>query len=196
MVTLRPGSLSRVVRAVEKVRDRLLRVTAVLEAEGIPDAVCGGNPVAAWVLRVDETAVRNTQNVDLLMRECDVELAKASLAMAGFQHANAAGVEMVLNGIDGRPRDAVPIVIANHKVRPEYFEPSPDVEPFEYDVAQAFRHMALESLVRMTKTSDYTTERMHILDLIDIGLIDSPWPKRFPPSLADRLQQLLDNPED
>ncbi len=30
-------------------------------------AVAGGNAVAAWVSRVDEAAVRNTQDVDLLL---------------------------------------------------------------------------------------------------------------------------------
>ena len=39
-------SLERVVRAVEKVRERLLRATAALEKAGIPYAVAGGNAVA------------------------------------------------------------------------------------------------------------------------------------------------------
>jgi hypothetical protein len=54
-------SLERMVRAVEKVRDRLLRAARALEASKIPYAVVGGNAVAAWVARVDESAVRNTQ---------------------------------------------------------------------------------------------------------------------------------------
>ena len=48
----------RMVRAVEKVRERLLRAAAALEQAGIPYAVTGGNAVAAWVSRVDEAAVR------------------------------------------------------------------------------------------------------------------------------------------
>jgi hypothetical protein len=48
---------------VEKVRDRLRRAVAALETNGVPYAVAGGNAVAAWVSRVDEAAVRNTQDV-------------------------------------------------------------------------------------------------------------------------------------
>ena len=58
-------SLERMVRAVEKVKDRLLRATAALEKAGVPYAVVGGNAVAAWVTRVDEAAVRFTQDVDV-----------------------------------------------------------------------------------------------------------------------------------
>jgi len=32
---------------------------------GIPDAVAGGNVVAAWGARVDRAAVRDTQDVDI-----------------------------------------------------------------------------------------------------------------------------------
>jgi hypothetical protein len=39
---------------VEKVRERLRRAAAALEAAGVPYAVAGGNAVAAWVSRVDE----------------------------------------------------------------------------------------------------------------------------------------------
>ena len=42
-------ALQRMERAVEKVRNRLLRSTAALEAAGIPYAVIGGNAVMAWV---------------------------------------------------------------------------------------------------------------------------------------------------
>jgi hypothetical protein len=31
--------------------------------------------------------------------------------------------------------------------------------------------------------------------MILIGLLDASWPSRFPPSLAQRLQALLDDPE-
>jgi hypothetical protein len=31
--------------------------------------------------------------------------------------------------------------------------------------------------------------------MLAVGLIEESWKMRFPPELADRLQQLLDNPE-
>ena len=47
-------------RAVERIRQRLRKATAALEAAGIAYAVVGGNAVAAWVSRVDEAANRRT----------------------------------------------------------------------------------------------------------------------------------------
>jgi hypothetical protein len=113
-------ALDRMQRAVEKVRDRLLRSTAALEAAGVPYAVIGGNAVMAWVEQADEAAVRFTQDVDLVLRRDDLEPAKA----------------------------------ANHD-----------------------------------------KDRMHMRDMLGVGLIDATWPARYPPELAARLQHLIDTPD-
>ncbi len=63
----------RIERAVEKVKDRLRRVTETLNAAEIPYAVIGGNAVQHWGAQVDESAVRNTQDVDILLNESDLE---------------------------------------------------------------------------------------------------------------------------
>jgi hypothetical protein len=36
--------------------------------------VAGGNAVAAWVATVDPSAVRNTQDVDILLRRADLDV--------------------------------------------------------------------------------------------------------------------------
>src|SRR5579872_2982799 len=106
-MTQGPFSFERVVTAVEKVRQRLLRAAAALDGAGIPYAVAGGNAVALWVSRVDEAAVRNTRDVDVLIRRDDFEAAKAALGQAGFIHRHASGIEMFLDGPDAKARDAV-----------------------------------------------------------------------------------------
>jgi hypothetical protein len=70
MTAVQLGSVSweRMIHAVEKVRERILRAAAALEVAGIPYAVVDGNAAAAWVSRVDESAVRNTRDVDILLR--------------------------------------------------------------------------------------------------------------------------------
>jgi hypothetical protein len=83
-VLLGPFSLERAVSAVEKVRERLLRATAALENADLDYAVAGGNAVAAWVTRVDEAAVRNTRDVDILLRRTDLNAAKTALENAGL----------------------------------------------------------------------------------------------------------------
>src|SRR6202035_5134446 len=102
-----PFSLDRVVRAVELVRQRLLRATAALEGAGFPYAVAGGNAVALWVSRVDPGAVRNTSDVDLLVCRSDLEGIKVALAAAGFVYRHAAGLDLFLDGPSGRARDGI-----------------------------------------------------------------------------------------
>lgn len=195
MADLQIGKVSweRMIRAVEKVRERLHRAAAALEAAQVPYAVVGGNAVAAWVSRVDEAAVRNTQDVDILLRRNDLDRAKAALATAGFVHRHAAGMDMFLDGKDAKARDAVHVVFAVEKVRSEYLLPAPDVD--ENDSSGGFRVLTLQALVRMKLTSNRRKDQVHVLDLIDVGLVDASWLPRFPPELATRLQQLLDNPE-
>src|SRR5438874_1507296 len=76
--------LNRMERAVAKVRERLLRATAALNQIGVPYAVVGGNAVASWVATIDEGAVRNTRDVDLLVRRSDLPAITSALERAGF----------------------------------------------------------------------------------------------------------------
>ena len=190
---LGPVSLERMVRAVEKVRERLLRATTALEQAGIPYAVAGGNAVAAWVSRVDEAAVRNTQDVDILLRRSDLDAATRALEGAGFVRRHVAGLDIFLDGPDAKARDAVHVVFANEKVRPEYVTEAPDVDEAEVD--PNFRLLRLEAVVRMELTSFSIEGRMHLRDLIDVGLVDENWYARLPAPLAERLRELVENPE-
>ena len=185
--------LDRMVLAVERVRDRLLRAATALESAGIPYAVAGGNAVAAWVATIDAGAARNTQDVDILLRRSDLPAAARALEAAGFIHRHLAGIDVFLDGPDAKARDALRIVIANEKVRPEYHSPTPDVT--EAARPEKFCVIALESLVRMKLTSFRDKDRTHLRDLLELGLIDATWTSRFPAELAARLQQLLDTPE-
>src|SRR5439155_10154337 len=117
-VVLQDFSWKRMIEAVEAVRERACRAAAALERAGIPYAVAGGNAVAAWVARVDRAAVRNTQDVDILVRRSDFDAVKAALEAAGFQHHNILDVDCFIDGPDGSPRDAVHILYAGEKVRP------------------------------------------------------------------------------
>jgi len=192
-IAIGPFSLERIVKAVEKVRQRLLRAAAALRAANVPYAVAGGNAVALWVSRVDEAAVRNTRDVDVLVRREDFDAAKAALESVGFVHRRVAGIEVFLDGPAAKPRDAVHIVFANEKVRPQEPLPNPDVS--ESEDAGLFRVIALDALVRIKLTAFRDKDRTHLRDLMDVGLIDAQWLAKLPPVLADRLRQLLENPE-
>ena len=64
----------------------------------------------------------------------------------------------------------------------------------ESEPAGGFRVFALEALVRIKLTAFRDKDRIHLRDLIDVGLVDASWPSRFPPVLSQRLQSLLDTP--
>ncbi len=192
-VVIQDVSWERMERAVEKVRQRLLRAASALEQGGVPYAVVGGNAVAAWVSRVDEAAVRNTQDVDILIRRQDLPAAVEAMSKAGFVYRHAASIDILLDGPDAKARDAVHLVFSGEKVRPEYLLPTPDVA--ESEPSACFRLLALESLVRMKLTSFRRKDQMHLLDMLEVGLIDATWCGRFQPELAARLRELVDHPE-
>jgi|SRR5579872_2417410 len=191
-VELGEFSLERMDRAVEKVRDRLLRATAVLEQAGVNYAVIGGHAVAAWVSRVDENLVRYTRDVDLLIRRADFERVKAAFEAAGLVSRHSGGIEMFLESAGGKARDAVHVLFADEKVRPEDPHAAPDLVPCER--TEHFRFVALESLVRMKLTSFRDKDRMHLRDLLSVGLISQSWLAQLPADLAARLKQLIDTP--
>jgi hypothetical protein len=186
-------SWERMIGAVHKVRQRLERATRALDQAGIDYAVVGGNAVAAWVSRVDEAAVRNTQDVHILIRRDDLEAVKKALEAQGFIFRHVGSIDMFLDGPGAKARDAVHIVMADEKVRDSYLLPAPSVT--ESELSGPMRVLSLEALVRMKLTSFRDKDRMHVRDLIDVQLVDATWLDRLPSELAVRLQELLDNPD-
>lgn len=180
--------------SVEKVRERLRRAAGALEAASIPYGVAGGNAVAAWVSEVDEAAVRNTQDVDLLLRRADLERAKQALAAAGFVYRHSSSIDMFLDGPDAKASDAVHIVFANEKVRADYTQAAPDVD--ETKPTATFRVLDLPALLHMNLTSNLRKDQVHVLDLIGVGLVDQSWVAQLPAELGARLQELFDHPDD
>ena len=177
----------------KQILEPVLRSTAALEAAGIPYAVIGGNAVMAWVGQVDESAVRFTLDVNIVLRREDLGRAAAALSKVGFLHRHAAGLEMFLDGPEAKARDAVHVIFAGEKVRPDYVAAVPDTA--ESVSFKAYRVLSLEALVRMKLTSNRDKDKMHVRDMLAIGLIDATWPARYPPELAARLQHLIDTPD-
>jgi hypothetical protein len=181
------------VNAVEQVRQRLLRASNALQAASIPYAVVGGNAVAAWVATIDQAAVRNTQDVDILIRRSDFPAAKAALESANFVHRHAAKLDLFLDDPAANPRHAVHLIFANEVVRPG--EPAANPDPAESTDTGAFRLLSLEALVRIKLTAFRDKDRTHLRDLIGVGLVDQSWTGKLPAPLGARLQSLLDTPD-
>lgn len=183
----------RIERAVEIVKERLRRVTTALNHAGVAYAVIGGNAVQHWVAQVDESVVRNTRDVDIILNRPDLPRAIQALAKFGFLFRQAAGVTMFLDGPDAKARDAVHVVFAGEKVRETYPEPVPEID--DYAMMEDARTLKLEALVRMKLTSFRDKDRVHIRDMISIELIDESWLAHFSPELQMRLKELLNDPD-
>jgi hypothetical protein len=188
-----PYVFDRMFGAMEKVRERLDRACRALDEAQIPYAVVGGNAVAAWVATRDEGAVRNTQDVDILLRQEDDERATIALTKYGFHRERVFDVTMFVDGPDGKPSQAVHVIWANQRVKADYVSPAPDPEK-SYDI-NGKRIVDLVELVRMKLLSNRRKDQVHVLDMIGVGLIDASWPAQFESPLNERLQTLIDDPD-
>jgi hypothetical protein len=185
--------LDRMERAVAKVRERLLRATKALNQAGIPYAVVGGNAVASWVATVDEGAVRNTRDIDLLVRRGDLPAITVALEQAGFVRDELLDVVMFRDGAEGKPSEAIHLLFSGEKTRPDHLLPAPEIQTVK-DPAD-FPVLTLELLVSMKLMSNRDKDRTHVRDMIGVRLVDPSWLPKFPAELADRLKQILDTPE-
>ena len=183
----------RMFRAVELVKQRLDRTCIALRNAGIPYAIIGGNAVAAWVATIDDGAVRNTRDVDILLREQDLDIATIAMESAGFVRDSVMNVTVFLDGPNGKPSQGIHVLFAERKVRDEYSTSTPSIDQ-AVDI-EGRSIVKLAALVEMKLNSFRRKDQTHLLDMIQIGLIDSTWPGQFAKNLGDRLQELLDDPE-
>ncbi len=183
----------RIGESMDRVELRLRKAISILEPTGIPFAIVGGNAVRIWVAQVDPGAVRATNDVDILIRPEDLDHVKQVMADHGYFYRKAAGLDRFLEGKDDSVRYAIHIVLANRMVKQDDYESNPDVEPSEY--GDGIRTLPLERLVRMKLNSFRLKDRVHLLDMIEVGLLDENWIVKFPQPLGERLRSLIENPE-
>jgi len=194
-VTSPAGSIGdvwiRYTMALDDVADRLQRITAALASARVSYALVGGQAVALWVATKEPAAVRTTKDVDLLLRRSDLPQARAAARVAGMDYFETMGVGMFLDQRDPNPRRAVHIVWAGELVRPGDTVPAPHIEdrvtlPGEHEV------VSLAKLVEMKLMANRDQDRVHLRDLIDVGLLERTALDQLPPELASRLAPLLD----
>jgi hypothetical protein len=132
----------------------------------------------------------------MILREEDLPAAKMALEAVGFIYRHSSGIDLFLDGPGTKARDALHVIRAGKKVRSDDPVAAPDVEEFEYAENHEFRHLTLEALVRMKLVANRDKDRMHLRDLVSVGLIDATWPEKYPSPLKERLQFVFDNPEE
>jgi hypothetical protein len=176
--------------ALDKVTERLYRICGALEKADVPYALVGGQAVALWVASRDPAAVRTTKDVDLLLRREDLSRVRAAALAASLDYFELLGVGMLLDRDDPNPRSAVHLVWAGEKVRPDYEDAAPTIDQRER-LSPDLQVISLAALVRMKLTSFRDQDRVHLRDLIEVGLVDRDLLASLPPGLAQRLEPLL-----
>lgn len=178
------------VMAIERVERRLRIVTAALDRAGIPYAVIGGNAVAAWVGRADPGAPRTTKDVDILVNRGDIDRVTTALGAIGFVREDLKSITLFLDPDKPNRKTGVLVVWAGERVRPSYEHAAPTVDDAVRDPASGASMLDLPALVRMKLTSFRDTDRVHIADLLGVGLIDAHVRNALPPDLAVRLAEV------
>jgi len=186
--TLNPWLLHRMV--VDEVQERFGRITAALSQAGVPYAVVGGQAVAAWVATKDPDAVRVTRDVDILLDRNDLPLARTAALAIGMEYFEVLGVGMFLERDNPNPRRAVHLIWAGERVRPEHETPAPATTRREM-LAEDLWVVLLVDLTRMKLQANRDQDRVHLRDMIDVGLIGRDVLEDLPPTLAERLEPLL-----
>jgi hypothetical protein len=184
------GIWERYLMALDEVTDRMERIVGALESHSVAHALVGGQAVALWVATKDPGAVRTTKDVDLLLRREDLPRARTAAAAAAMDYFELMGVGMFLERTDPNPRKAVHLVWEGEKVRPEHPLPAPTLEE-STSLEPGKRVVNVAGLVRMKLMANRDQDRVHLRDLIDVGLVPRALIETLPPELAGRLDLLL-----
>ena len=175
--------------SLDDVTDRLHRITGRAEGNSVPYAWWAGTAVALWVATKEPAAVRTTKDMDILIRRDDLPQARAAALSVGMDYFKVMGVGMFLDRQAPNPRHAVRLVWAGEKVRPEYDSPSPDVD--QRQTISDISAVSLLGLALMKLLANRDQDRVHLRDMIDVGLVDRDMIDQLPASLAKRLESLL-----
>lgn len=180
----------RYVMAVQRVEDRLKRVTAALNAAEVRYAVIGGNAVAVWVATKDPSATRSTVDVDLLVNQADLEAVTRVFSGLGFGRHDLRRLILFTDPDEPSRRSGVHLVWAGQKVLPSYAHPTPTLDEAVYDAQQGFWVVDLVPLLRMKLTSFRDIDRAHVNDMLSVELIDDRVRAALPPDLLKRLRTI------
>jgi hypothetical protein len=168
--------------AVEEVQRRMQRIAHALHEAQVPFAIVGGQAVALWVGSVDQSATRATKDVDLLLRREDLERATAA--------ANAIGVPMFVDRSDPSPRAAVHLIFAGEKVRARDSSPAPLLEEV-VEIEPERPVITVPKLVAMKLMANRDQDRVHLRDMISVGLFTEALADALPVELGARLRELF-----
>lgn len=177
--------------AVNRVEELLRKVTKALDGAQVPYAVIGGNAVSVWVSTKDPDAVRATKDVDVLIRRQDLAAVSRALEPVGLVQDEVLGITIFVDRDHPSPKSGLHILFANELVNAHDKHPTPDVDP-EIRGLDGYRIVDLPALVTMKLQVFRLHDRVHILDMASVGLIDESFADKVPEDLRTRLMEVLE----
>ncbi len=169
----------------------LHKITHALTAEHIPHEVIGGLAVLIYVEEVNPEQTALTRDVDLMVRRLDLEHVKVAAAKQGFRFRHVAGVDMLIFGETDSAKNAVHLIFSGEKVRPNYTEPAPPIEPERKSIhGQEVMVAPVTDLVRMKLTSFRLKDQVHVKSLDTVGLVTAEVERTLTPELLVRLKHV------
>ena len=100
--------------------ESLQRIADALDADAVPYQVVGGLAVLIHVEEANPEYSALTRDVDLMVQRNDLDRVKEAAAKRGFRYRQAAGVDMLIYSPSDHAKDAIHLLFANEKVRPDY----------------------------------------------------------------------------
>ena len=195
VVTLSASLLDVGVRYMKELKSKALKVSRALQKAGVPHAVIGGLAVAAHVARVDSTAERNTQDLDILLRRADLEFAKRVLEPLGYRYRKVMKLYAFMPK-SGKPKfvEGVHVIWSGEKVRPDYLHAAPVIsEASSFHNSNGVLYLDLVDLLVMKLTSYRHKDITHVQDLLDQKLITKKVENALPVDLQVRLRQIRED---
>ena len=147
-------------------------------------ALCAGRRAGgrAGVASRDPAAVRTTKDVDILLRREDLPQGRAA-AGRRLELFRGHGRRHVSRPRRPNPGHAVHSVWAGERVRPEYESPSPTIQERQ-EFWPGMPVVSLAGLVRMKPQIHRDQDRVHLRDMIDVGLVGRELLEALPPEFA------------
>ncbi len=113
----------------------------------------------------------------------------AALTKLGYAREDLRDLVLFIDPDEPSKKSGVHLVWAGEKLRPSYTTPSPDVGESVRD-PEGYWVVDLSALLRMKLTSFRDIDRVHIADMIGVGLITGAVRATLQPELLARLAEV------
>ena len=143
------------------------------------------------VNRVDQSAVRNTKDIDIMVHRADLNRIKEVAQRHGFLSRHATGPDMLLPHGETQAGNAVHLIFSGEKVKSNQEMANPPLRPEHLSIhGVEVAVIPVVDLIQMKLSSNRDIDRVHVRDLDLVGLITPEVQEAVPPVLRTRLQEI------